>query len=318
MNILVTGGAGFIGSHLADRLVASGHRVVVLDNEATGRRENVRRRPGTSRVTSPGWTISSEAFAAGLDAVCHIAGQVSLIRSFTDPAIDLRTNVAGHAQRAAAVPEVPGAAPALCQLDAGLRQHDGAADAGGHALPAGLVLRHHQVRRRALRAHHRRAPRPRLRIPRDVLPHVQRLRPAAGAGQPLSGRARHLPRQPVSAASRSPSSATASSRATSSTSTTWWTPGQARWPIRGSYGGVFNLGSGRETSINRISRGSVLRDAWRHASTYPIVHKPTRPGELRHVEADITRARLSSGGSRAFVRARARGSRWLGIGCDAA
>ena len=41
MNVLVTGGAGFIGSHLADRLVREGHDVVVFDNETTGRRENV-------------------------------------------------------------------------------------------------------------------------------------------------------------------------------------------------------------------------------------------------------------------------------------
>ena len=41
MNILTTGGAGFIGSHMAERLVTDGHHVVVVDNEATGRAENV-------------------------------------------------------------------------------------------------------------------------------------------------------------------------------------------------------------------------------------------------------------------------------------
>ena len=39
--ILITGGAGFIGSHLADRLVAAGHEVAVVDNLSTGRREHV-------------------------------------------------------------------------------------------------------------------------------------------------------------------------------------------------------------------------------------------------------------------------------------
>ena len=39
--VLITGGAGFIGSHLADRLVKDGDRIVVIDNESTGYRENV-------------------------------------------------------------------------------------------------------------------------------------------------------------------------------------------------------------------------------------------------------------------------------------
>ena len=40
MKVLITGGAGFIGSHLADRLIAQGHDVCVIDNYATGRRDN--------------------------------------------------------------------------------------------------------------------------------------------------------------------------------------------------------------------------------------------------------------------------------------
>ncbi|HUS57688.1 MAG TPA: GDP-mannose 4,6-dehydratase, partial [Planctomycetota bacterium] len=40
-SILITGGAGFIGSHLAERLLAGGHRVVVIDDLSTGRKENI-------------------------------------------------------------------------------------------------------------------------------------------------------------------------------------------------------------------------------------------------------------------------------------
>src|SRR5262245_65772870 len=95
MNVLVTGGAGFIGSHLADRLVAEGHRVVVIDNESTGRRENV---PAAARYLQGDVSCLDDlepAFAGRLDAVCHVAGQVSLIRSHNDPVADLRTNVQG-------------------------------------------------------------------------------------------------------------------------------------------------------------------------------------------------------------------------------
>src|SRR5687768_5619340 len=95
MKVLVTGGAGFIGSHLADRLAGAGHAVVVLDNEATGRRENV---PAAARYLKGDVARPDDlepAFAGGLDAVFHVAGQVSLIRAFTDPGADLRTNVQG-------------------------------------------------------------------------------------------------------------------------------------------------------------------------------------------------------------------------------
>jgi UDP-glucose 4-epimerase len=95
MRVLVTGGAGFIGTHLCRRLLADGHNVSVVDNEFNGRRENLT--PGV-RFT-PGDVAKPEefepAFAGGLDAVCHIAGQVSIVRSFTNPVLDLRTNVEG-------------------------------------------------------------------------------------------------------------------------------------------------------------------------------------------------------------------------------
>ena len=46
MKVLITGGAGFIGSHLAERLLCDGHEVLVIDNFATGRQDNLPERDG--------------------------------------------------------------------------------------------------------------------------------------------------------------------------------------------------------------------------------------------------------------------------------
>ena len=49
---LVTGGAGFIGSHLVDALVAGGHTVIVLDDLSTGRHDNLRQHAGSTRISA--------------------------------------------------------------------------------------------------------------------------------------------------------------------------------------------------------------------------------------------------------------------------
>jgi UDP-glucose 4-epimerase len=92
---LVTGGAGFIGSHLADALLERGFAVVVLDNESTGLPHNVPRGAQYIRgdVTNPADVRT--AFGCEIDIVLHVAGQASTIYSFSEPLTDLMTNVAG-------------------------------------------------------------------------------------------------------------------------------------------------------------------------------------------------------------------------------
>jgi UDP-glucose 4-epimerase len=95
-HVLVTGGAGFIGSHLAERLLGEGHAVTVLDNLSTGRRENV---PSQAELVEADVgdreAVDSTFARAQFDAVFHIAGQASIRRSFAEPEVDLRTNVVG-------------------------------------------------------------------------------------------------------------------------------------------------------------------------------------------------------------------------------
>jgi len=94
--VLVTGGAGFIGSHLTDRLLADGFGVTVLDNLVTGLRENVPADAAFVEGDVGDRAAVDEVFASEqFDAVFHIAGQASIRLSFAEPEIDLRTNVVG-------------------------------------------------------------------------------------------------------------------------------------------------------------------------------------------------------------------------------
>ena len=97
MRYLVTGGAGFIGSHLVEHLVTSKHEVVVLDDFSSGSRENlagvehcVRVIPGS--VADP--AVCAEAMR-GVHYVLHHAALTSVVGSVTDPVTADRVNVAG-------------------------------------------------------------------------------------------------------------------------------------------------------------------------------------------------------------------------------
>jgi len=100
MRVLVTGGAGFIGSHLVDELVGRGDEVVVLDDLSTGRRENLAAALGRGAALVEGDVTDADAVAAafappGPRAVMHLAAQIDVRRSVADPTFDLNVNVAG-------------------------------------------------------------------------------------------------------------------------------------------------------------------------------------------------------------------------------
>ncbi|MCC7381516.1 MAG: NAD-dependent epimerase/dehydratase family protein [Deltaproteobacteria bacterium] len=106
MKILITGGAGFIGSHLADRLLARGDEVLVIDNYATGRRDNLEPQP---KLTVVEGTIADSTLVGRVfedfrpELVVHAAA------SYKDPenwAEDSRTNVLGTANIAQAAKRV--------------------------------------------------------------------------------------------------------------------------------------------------------------------------------------------------------------------
>jgi UDP-glucose 4-epimerase len=94
-SICITGGAGFIGSHLADAFAANGDRVVVIDDLSSGREENL---PGGAElhrldVRSP--EAAEVVERGGFDVLVHQAAQIDVRRSVADPAWDAEVNVVG-------------------------------------------------------------------------------------------------------------------------------------------------------------------------------------------------------------------------------
>src|SRR5580693_6136150 len=97
MRCVVTGGAGFIGSHTAEELVRRGHSVVVFDDFSSGREENLTAIAGAIEVLR-GSVADPDAVretCRGANWVIHLAAQVSVPRSVKDPIETNRVNVEG-------------------------------------------------------------------------------------------------------------------------------------------------------------------------------------------------------------------------------
>ena len=101
---VVTGGAGFIGSHTVDSLMETGHRVVVLDNFSTGKRANLARWADHAALHVVPCDVSHGIFAAlepitrvhgHVERIAHLAAQVSVVQSIANPQFDTQVNYGG-------------------------------------------------------------------------------------------------------------------------------------------------------------------------------------------------------------------------------
>ncbi len=96
MRMLVTGGAGFIGSHIVDRLIAAGHEPCAVDDLSSGRRENLPQSVPLYQVDVRDRTAIAKVFEEFQpEAVCHQAAQMSVSRSVREPAFDAQVNLLG-------------------------------------------------------------------------------------------------------------------------------------------------------------------------------------------------------------------------------
>jgi UDP-glucose 4-epimerase len=93
--ILVTGGAGFIGSHVADAYLAAGHDVVVLDNLVTGLRKNLPEAATFHELDLCSDGVADLFAQEKPDYVAHLAAQIDVRRSVEDPLFDAQVNILG-------------------------------------------------------------------------------------------------------------------------------------------------------------------------------------------------------------------------------
>lgn len=93
MKILITGGAGFIGSHIVDKLVERGDEVIVVDNLSTGKKINLDDRAKLYEMDLISPELEKVFKDEDIDAVCHLAASTDVRKSIKDPLNDIENNV---------------------------------------------------------------------------------------------------------------------------------------------------------------------------------------------------------------------------------
>jgi UDP-glucose 4-epimerase len=95
LNILITGGAGFIGSHVADACIDAGHRVVIIDDLSTGKKDNINPKVKFITLDIRDEKVHEIFRQENIDVVIHHAAQMDVRKSVDDPKFDASVNIIG-------------------------------------------------------------------------------------------------------------------------------------------------------------------------------------------------------------------------------
>lgn len=287
--VLVTGGAGFIGSHIVDLLVARGDEVIVLDNLSTGSRANLNPHAELVEGDVRDPETVQRAFAREFDAVLHIAGQASIRLSFQDPTADLNVNTVGTlnilqqccAQRVprllfASSMTIYGATPLVPTPE----------DAPPNPISYYAITKY-----AAERYVHATALRHDLGFDFNVTSF--RMFNVYGLRQSLTNAYQGvfaifignvLRGEPIKI--HSDGEQARDFVHISDVARAW----MESIDNPASFGQVINLGTGHRVSVNQLA-DMVLASFGHTRATYPVEYYPAQPGDMRHSAADITRAR---------------------------
>ena len=287
--VLVTGGAGFIGSHMADELLSRGYDVTIIDNETTGDRTYVPQGVHYIKGDVRSMDDLDRAFEQPIEAVMHIAGQASIRKSFMNPVTDLEVNTIGtiNVLRQCIEHQVPRL------LFASSMTIYGTPDIAPtpETAPVAPLAYYGVTKYAAERYVHLTAGRKNLSA--DL--HVTSLRMfnVYGPRQSLTNAYQGvfaifmgnvLRNEPINIHSDGEQSRDFIhikdvTRAWCDTLTKPET-----------YGEVINIGTGRPTSVNQLC-DLVLKSFGHTRATYAVKHHPAQPGDIRVSAADITKAR---------------------------
>ena len=286
---LVTGGAGFIGSHLCEELVRRGERVRVVDSLITGKRANLAHVPGVEFIEGDLADLDvAHRAAAGVDYVLHQAAIPSVPRSVTDPITSNRANIDATlnvlvAARDAGVKRLVYAGSSSAYGDTPTlpkREDMPTKPLSPYALQKlvgeqylALFTKLYGLETVTTRYFNVFGPR------QDPV--------VAVLGRHLAVHQRARRRR----ASRS-STATASRRATSPTSPTSWTACCAPATRRASRGEMMNVATGGRISLNELLSHAVRACS---ACRRQAVYREPRAGDVRDSQADISRAKALTG-----------------------
>ncbi|MBZ0274209.1 GDP-mannose 4,6-dehydratase [bacterium] len=308
--VLITGGAGFIGHHLARHMLTRGWSVAVIDNEATGRREDVP--PSCDYLKGDVRNVADvrEAFATQPDVVFHCAAQASNIRSFDDPLADLNTNLLGTVNVTLQCIEqkVPKLVYAGSMTEYGVLS----------ALPVGeahpLVPISYYGVGKAAAEHFLMATANRVDLGAKFSVTVPRMFNVYGPGQSLTNPYQGVLAIFIGQVLRG-EPCTVDGDGTQSRDFVYVDDVCEAWE-RMSRPGVadntaVNLGSGVERSVNDLVR-EVCLAAGKDPAVYPIMRRPRRPGDQERCAADIARAKERLGWAPAvtFAEGLARTMAW--------
>ncbi len=287
--VLVTGGAGFIGSNLADELLRRRYKVTIIDNLATGLKENVNPAARFIKGDVKNPDDLKKAFRDKINVIFHIAGCASTIKAFDDPAKDLKTNVLGTINiiNAAIKYKVPRILYASSMTSYGVPERLPVSETQATRPISYYGITKYAAERYIL------ATGTRDDLPVKINATAFRMFNVYGRRQSLTNPYQGVVSIFIGNALRD-EQVTIFGDGEQSRDYVHIKDVADAWigaiDNKKSFGEVFNLGSGMRISVNTLI-DIILKSFGKSRKSHKVVYKEARPGDQRHMQADIGKAK---------------------------